>query len=74
MSERKSRFEKAERILDLLSWASLVVILLCVFFTILHLNRIINWQVFRNYFLLELSLFSGLILWAARFYFHILRT
>ncbi len=70
MSEGKSRFEKAERILDILSWASLVVILLCVLFTILHLNRIIYWPAFKNYLLLELSLFSGLLLWATRFYFN----
>lgn len=68
MKENKTKFEKVESFLGGLSWTVLMVILFCVLFTILHLNKIINWSWFQNYFLLEVSLFLGLFIWGIRFY------
>ncbi len=73
MHDDKERIEKLEKILGALSWISLMVILLCVVLTTLQLNQIIDWPLFNNYFLLELSLFFGLILWSFRFYLNSIR-
>mgnify|MGYP006382547869 CR=1 FL=1 len=68
MSEKRSKFDKMELFLNRLSWVAVVIILLFVLFTTLHLNSIINWPVFNNYLMLEISLFIGLSIWAIRFY------
>lgn len=70
MNDRKNKLENVELVLSVLSWASLVVVLLCVLLTTLHLNKIIDWALFKNYLFLEISIFIGLILWGLKFYFN----
>ena len=70
MDREYERHVNMEKILGFLGWVMLAVTVLVVGLTVLTLNGILQFSVFKNYLPIGVSIFFGLKIWGLRFYYN----
>lgn len=70
MDREYERHVNMEKILGFLGWVMLAVTVLVVGITVLTLNGILQFSVFKNYLPIGISIFLGLTIWGLRFYYN----
>lgn len=70
MDREYKRHVNMEKALGFLGWVMLAVTVLVVGFTVLTLNGILRFSIFRDYLPIGISIFAGLVIWGLRFYYN----
>lgn len=70
MDREYKRYLTMEKALGFLGWVMLAETVLVVGLTVLTLNGILQFSIFRNYLPIGISIFTGLMIWGLRFYYN----